>query len=954
MPDEVAAQANSGGDAAQATAQQEAAAPAPPASAPDTAPSASASEPAPVTAPDAAVASAGAGGDAAGSGQETQQPVAQPAAEAAAPQEEMHGGAAPPASEPAPAPVSANGNPGTVDVEMKTIPPPAPAASEAPAALPAVAAPSSSSQAPSRHLSGEELYRAHLAEEPRDPETWLKLLDAVLTRGNLDEIRKVYDDFFQIFPTAEKQWVAYLDLELAHSNFAQVESLFARCLRNTPSMELWRFYLSYTRRVNPLPPITGGTDAAEETPREKTRRTIEAAYEFCLSYIGREKDSGNIWMEYIHFIKEREVRAVYKEGQKMDDLRRVYHRALAIPLNNIEIIWRDYDQWESSLNKVTAKKFLGDRSAAYMTARSALRELHSLVDHLHRPALPRLPAWFATHLPNAAYYDVDRDRDLAEDWKKYLSWEAKNPLRIDEPATLQARVIGAYKRAMMTMRFYPEIWYSASSYCASVGRSDEAVEWLRDGMKACPGSFLLSFAFVDLQEGRKQTSECSSVLDALLQVVHSKIDNRLADVAAQCAAIDAEGTAARAALLEAKRKTGAVEDLAGEERELERQQEEKRTERKRVIEAEARPETDELKESAALIWIKHMQFLRRTEGIRSTRALFGKARKSPYCTWQVWEANALIEYHCSKDKNVATKVFELALKTFGEDEAFVTRYLEFLITINDDSNARALLERVIPTFPPERARPIWDRWAEYEYAFGDLESIQKMESRLAETYPDEPAIKRFLDRNTYMDLDVISVRDMGYQPLLPGANAAERAVAATRDLGDEQHLQHGDGKVGGRRARGAVGGGGNGYGAELDELGSGAPSLKRPRLGRDSASPAPGAGGGLGPAGDRRVSAGLKGKGKRDDSPGVQDQRAGIVERPTTFQVPIPEPVLFFMDILPRVDLFDGPRLNEHDMIDCILSMNVPLPPPTAPAAMSGGARGGIRGRKRGGFGRRF
>ncbi|CAD6968198.1 unnamed protein product [Tilletia controversa] len=799
------------------------------------------------------------------------------------------------------------------DVTMKTLAP-------APVLLP-----SSNPTSASRELTGEELFRARLQEEPRDAESWMKVLDAVLTRGNLDEIRKTYDDFFQIFPTAAAQWVAYLDHELAHSNFAQVESIFARCLRNTPSMELWRYYLSYSRRVNPLPPATSGADAAEETPREKTRKVIEAAYEFCLSYIGREKDSGNIWMEYIHFIKEREARAAYKEGQKMDDLRRVYHRALSIPLNNIELIWRDYDQWESSLNKVTAKKFLADRSAAYMTARSALRELHSLVDHLHRPALPRLPAWSANHLHNSRRYQVDRDRDLAEDWKKYLAWEAKNPLLLDDPAVLQARVLGAY---------------SASSYCSSIGRSDEAAEWLKNGMEACPGSFLLSFAFVDLQESRKQTSECSAILDALLQDVHGKIEVRQARVQEACIAIDAEGEAARAALLEAKRKTGAVEDIVGEEREMERQQEEKRAARKRAIEEEARPEIDELKESAALIWIKHMQFLRRAEGIRSTRAQFGKARKSPYCTWQVWEANALIEYHCSKDKNVATKVFELALKTFGGDEAFVARYLEFLITINDDSNARALLERVIPTFPPERARPIWDKWAEYEYAFGDLESIHKMETRLAETYPDEPPIKRFLDRNTYMDLDVISIRDLGYQPLLPGANAAERAVAATKDLGEDGGGNDSRSTVRRLRAAGVL--------SAEDDTAPG-PSLKRPRLARDSASPAP--------SGDRKVS-GARGKGKKEESP-APEHRLGIVERPAHNPahnyVPIPDPVLFFLDILPRVDLFDGPRLNEHDMIECIMNMHVPLPPPSGPAAMtSGAARGGLRGRKRGGPPRRY
>lgn len=46
----------------------------------------------------------------------------------------------------------------------------------------------------------------------------------------------------------------------------------------------------------------------------------------------------------------------------------------------------------------------------------------------------------------------------------------------------------------------------------------------------------------------------------------------------------------------------------------------------------------------------------------------------------------MMEYHCSKDTVVATKVFELALKTFPENETLVVRYLDFLISINDESS----------------------------------------------------------------------------------------------------------------------------------------------------------------------------------------------------------------------------------------------------------------------------
>jgi len=50
-------------------------------------------------------------------------------------------------------------------------------------------------------------------------------------------------------------------------------------------------------------------------------------------------------------------------------------------------------------------------------------------------------------------------------------------------------------------------------------------------------------------------------------------------------------------------------------------------------------------------------------------------------------------------------------------------------------DARALFERVIGNFPPERARPLWERWARYEYQYGDLEAALKLEKRMAEVYP---------------------------------------------------------------------------------------------------------------------------------------------------------------------------------------------------------------------------
>lgn len=752
------------------------------------------------------------------------------------------------------------------------------------------------------------VFEERVQKEPRDGEAWLALIEEAQSRGDLEATRAIYTRFFKVFPNQSRQWVAYADLELAHSNFAQVEAIFTQCLRSTPSVDLWRFYLSYTRRVNPLPPATGGE---EDGPREQARRLLEGAYEFALKFVGMDKDSGSIWTEYIALIKEREARGGWKEGQKMDDLRRVYQRAVSVPLANIEAIWKDYDAYENGLNKLTAKKFLAERSPAYMTARRVLRDLKAQSDNLARPILPRVPAWTTSSVPGAAGPDAAqwaRERSQIEAWKEYLNWEETNPLLIEDPSTLQARVVTAYRKATMFLRFYPEIWYLAARYLINTNRQDEASAWLKNGMEACTGSFLLHFAYVELCEARKSTSDCAAVFDNLISHINSQIETRQKTLAEELQAITSEIDIIRAQAASRRQGEGAA-GIDGEEREQERKAIEQVQTRKQDLQDSVAPEIEGLKEASALVCIKYMHFLRRVDGIRAARGVFSRARKSVHCTWQVFEASALMEYHCSKDPVVATKVFELALKTFGHDEAFVVRYLNFLIAMNDDNNARALFERVIGTFSPERARPIWDTWSKYEYNFGDSVAIQKLESRLAETYPDEPATKRFVDRNSYMDLDLVGPRDLGFQAQIAGANAADRAVQAAKEAGGAED----DGprrKTMQEMKRFAAESSADDTNGNWARPGQphiptgpaamvGGPPAKRFK--RDSASPVP--------------------TGPKSANPPT-GPRAALTARDAYNE--FPEGVLMFLDMLPSARFFDGPKIQADDIIESLRHANLP------------------------------
>ncbi|KAJ7092538.1 hypothetical protein C8R43DRAFT_1203263 [Mycena crocata] len=155
--------------------------------------------------------------------------------------------------------------------------------------------------------------------------------------------------------------------------------------------------------------------------------------------------------------------------------------------------------------------------------------------------------------------------------------------------------------------------------------------------------------------------------------------------------------------------------------------------------ADANDELSERKKQYSNAWINYMRFARRAQGHKACRDAFGKARKDPFVGWEVYEAAGVsdgISLHMDDGRSVAARIFETGMKMFGYDVAYVLSHLSFLLTVNDENNARALFERVIGTFPPAEAKPIWERWSRSQYQYDDLEAVLELERRMAEVYPN--------------------------------------------------------------------------------------------------------------------------------------------------------------------------------------------------------------------------
>lgn len=206
-----------------------------------------------------------------------------------------------------------------------------------------------------------------IKEDPRGAlDAWLNLIGEHRKRGKIEDARNAYERFLNVFPSAvsmsylsyrskrlltlfkAEQWVAYAQMENEAQNRTALEKIFQRTLLQIPHVQLWSMYLDHIRRHNNVT-----TDASGEA-----RKIIHQAYDLALQHVGLDKDSGKFWLDYVQFIKSGPGiigGSNWQDQQKMDSLRKIYQRAICVPTQSTNILWKEYDSFEMGLNKITVR-----------------------------------------------------------------------------------------------------------------------------------------------------------------------------------------------------------------------------------------------------------------------------------------------------------------------------------------------------------------------------------------------------------------------------------------------------------------------------------------------------------------------------------------------------------------------------------------------------------------------
>ena len=102
---------------------------------------------------------------------------------------------------------------------------------------------------------------------------------------------------------------------------------------------------------------------------------------------------------------------------------------------------------------------MADLTPSYMQARTVLRQLQRHIGPLFPPVPQSSTSRPTLYLPALRTFNA-AERALVGAWKNYLKWEESNPLELEEKdrTTLIQRIQGVYRKAVIRMRFYSEIW----------------------------------------------------------------------------------------------------------------------------------------------------------------------------------------------------------------------------------------------------------------------------------------------------------------------------------------------------------------------------------------------------------------------------------------------------------------------------------------------------------------
>ncbi|KAH7491934.1 Cleavage stimulation factor subunit 77 [Phytophthora ramorum] len=338
---------------------------------------------------------------------------------------------------------------------------------------------------------------AAVDKDPWNADAWIALLNEV-QQLPVGEGREHYEKFLSQFPTSGRWWKLYAEHELREKQYDRVQEVIKKSLMQLrcPNVDLWRFYLDFTKVVK----LDVAVDSKDPAAIATARQLMVDAFELAVERVGGSIHAAPIWQMYLTFVQEEQ------DPQAFLNVRKLYHRMVMVPLNGMETIWRDYEKFERAIpnNDALAQNFFKVFRPKFDAARAVLRDRKKLYDQVNTNALA-VPA--TSSRADAA--------DMAN-WQKILALEMGNPERLDA-LRLKSRMRYTLELFVSVKRHYPEAWYQYATYENQANDPDAAASVFERAVEALPDSSYLHFAYADHHELRGDIPAAKAIYEKLIK-----------------------------------------------------------------------------------------------------------------------------------------------------------------------------------------------------------------------------------------------------------------------------------------------------------------------------------------------------------------------------------------------------------------------------------------------------
>ena len=329
--------------------------------------------------------------------------------------------------------------------------------------------------------------------DPWDGSSWVLFLQEV-EEGRAGSLTFVdaYHRFLVRFPRAAKYWKVLAEYHVKQEDYAAAEDIFDQCLSKCRHVDLWLAYVSM---------VQSKTTSSSSSSSGNDTKPVEVAYEKAIENVGMSVNASSLWRSYVEFTRERKDWTVTDDVRRLTALRQIYQKALCVPQDGLEKLWKEYETLEKGAGDNLADKALSEFEGKYSHAKTIYRDRRrlSLRIDLDRLAVP----------PSNAVSELQQ----LGMWNKWIRYEMTNPDNLSTEQH-QAFMKMIYEQCLCCLLFHPEVWMGYARLQQESEGAAIARQVYQEAIEIVPDIVALRVALAELEEAEGNNDAAKAALKA--------------------------------------------------------------------------------------------------------------------------------------------------------------------------------------------------------------------------------------------------------------------------------------------------------------------------------------------------------------------------------------------------------------------------------------------------------